>query len=317
MNKNLTTLLLTLLILGGCSPSQKEKEEIAIITCNIMGESRNMDASIRLKEINAAREEIGEAKYLSTDKAIKESFQYGLCKELVLNDPKYQEKLEEQVQIENDRLLEETKMQIAKLEAERIAFKKKLAEEQIAREKKDAEDRAKKEAEERAKKEAERIPKQQWRAVLDSAVETPRINNVLAKVGKGRNMTFITINVSCQKGIRTKIFAKFKDFLKGINFESYSSIGSCFGFDYSHDVEIVDKEIINKLDLMETSHSNQYYEFKVLNSYLIKDVDIEIWGTYNPEDKSLDPRNFPPLTDDSDLNEPIKRKATFGRRVRD
>ena len=44
-----------LIVLVGCGPSQKEKEEIAILTCNIMGESRNMDASLRIKEINAAR----------------------------------------------------------------------------------------------------------------------------------------------------------------------------------------------------------------------------------------------------------------------
>ena len=44
-----------LIVLVGCGPSQKEKEEIAILICNIMGESRNMDASLRIKEINAAR----------------------------------------------------------------------------------------------------------------------------------------------------------------------------------------------------------------------------------------------------------------------
>ena len=47
-------------MLVSCGPSQKEKEEIAILTCNIMGESRKMDASDRLKEINLAREQIGE-----------------------------------------------------------------------------------------------------------------------------------------------------------------------------------------------------------------------------------------------------------------
>ena len=59
-----------------------------------MGESRNMDASFRLKAINSAREQIGESKYLSTDAAIKEAFEYGLCKELVLNND-YQNKLSE------------------------------------------------------------------------------------------------------------------------------------------------------------------------------------------------------------------------------
>ena len=82
--KNLILFTPIFFILISCGPSQKEKEEIAILTCNIMGESRNMDASVRLKEINAAREQIGEEKYLSTDYGIKEAFKYGLCQQLVL-----------------------------------------------------------------------------------------------------------------------------------------------------------------------------------------------------------------------------------------
>jgi len=45
-------LLLTAIFLSACGPSNQEKEEIAIITCNIMGESRNMDGAMRIKEIN-------------------------------------------------------------------------------------------------------------------------------------------------------------------------------------------------------------------------------------------------------------------------
>ena len=41
--KKLLSLFL-ILFLFGCGPTLQEKEEIAIITCNIMGESRNMDA---------------------------------------------------------------------------------------------------------------------------------------------------------------------------------------------------------------------------------------------------------------------------------
>ena len=74
----------------------QEKEEIAIITCNIMGESREMDSGMRIKEINAAREKMGEDAFLGKDDVIKESFDYGLCKELVLNDPLYKEKIAEE-----------------------------------------------------------------------------------------------------------------------------------------------------------------------------------------------------------------------------
>ena len=85
-------LLLTAIFLTACGPSQKEKEEIAIITCNIMGESRNMDGVVRIKEINTAREQIGEDRFLGSDDDIKNSVKYGLCNELVLNDPQYSEK---------------------------------------------------------------------------------------------------------------------------------------------------------------------------------------------------------------------------------
>ena len=111
-------------MLVGCGPSHKEKEEIAILTCNIMGESRNMDASLRIKEINAARKEIGEDRYLDTDENIKKSFEYGLCKELVLNDPNYDVLLKEK------RLAAEEaqKKLLAEIEEKRLAREKILAE---------------------------------------------------------------------------------------------------------------------------------------------------------------------------------------------
>ena len=93
--KNIILFIPILLMLFSCGPSVKEKEEIAILTCNIMGESRNMDAAFRIKEINAAREQIGEDRFLGTDDEILVSFELGLCKELVLNDKKYKTKLED------------------------------------------------------------------------------------------------------------------------------------------------------------------------------------------------------------------------------
>ena len=80
------SLSLFLMMVVSCGMSEKEKNEIAIITCNIIAESRNMDASLRIKEVNAAREKIGEEKFLETDEYIKTAYKYGLCKELVLND---------------------------------------------------------------------------------------------------------------------------------------------------------------------------------------------------------------------------------------
>lgn len=92
--------IISTLILASCGPNQQEKEEIAIIACNIMGESRNMDSAMRIREVNSAREEIGEKRFLGTDDAIKEAFEYDLCKELVLNDSKYNLKLIDAIEAE-------------------------------------------------------------------------------------------------------------------------------------------------------------------------------------------------------------------------
>ena len=81
--------LLLPLFLTACGPSQEDINNTAIITCNIMGESRNMDAAMRIREINAAREAIGAQPYLSSDSVIKQSFRYGLCEDLVKNSPTF------------------------------------------------------------------------------------------------------------------------------------------------------------------------------------------------------------------------------------
>jgi len=72
--------------LVACGPSQEEIDNIAIVTCNVMGESRNMDAAFRIKEINAAREKIGQEPFLGSDDSIKYSIAYGSCEALVKND---------------------------------------------------------------------------------------------------------------------------------------------------------------------------------------------------------------------------------------
>ena len=105
MNKIL--IILSLVLLAACGPSQKDKN-IAAVTCSIMSETRNMDAAIRVEKINDAREKIGGEPFLGGDSAIQEAFEYGLCQELVLGT--YDEKL----QSLND----------AKLEQERIAAEK-------------------------------------------------------------------------------------------------------------------------------------------------------------------------------------------------
>ena len=130
MNKIL--IILSLVVLASCGPSAEEKRQvemeqqrieqeaseklaqekanrIAAVTCSIMGETRNMDAAVRVREMNDAREKIGGEPFLGGDVAIQEAFEWGLCQELVLNK-NYDETLQS--------------LKDAKRERERIAAEK-------------------------------------------------------------------------------------------------------------------------------------------------------------------------------------------------
>ena len=140
------TFLLSLFLLVACGPSPEEiaeqerlaeearavelkrKSDLAIVTCNFMKESRNMDAALRIKEINLARERLGEDYYLGTDAGIIESFKYGLCRELVLNDPDYNSKL---IVL----LADTARANVKAAEEARIAREKAAEEARIAKEK--------------------------------------------------------------------------------------------------------------------------------------------------------------------------------------
>ena len=168
-NKNYILATLSIVLLFACGPSPekiaeqerlteearilelKRRSDLAIVTCNLMGESRDADAAIRIKEINSARERLGEDFYIGTDAGIRESFVYGLCKELVLNDPDYTlvlKKEKEKARIAREELFERLETQ-AKEEKEkaRIDRERKAEEERIAKEKKAEEERIRKEKE--------------------------------------------------------------------------------------------------------------------------------------------------------------------------
>jgi hypothetical protein len=95
----------TLVLMSGCGLSESEKTDIALVTCSIMGESRGMDGAVRVKEINNAREKLGEDVFVEGDKAIGEAFEHGLCQELVLNDKDYSSKLANSYQEKAARIL--------------------------------------------------------------------------------------------------------------------------------------------------------------------------------------------------------------------
>ncbi|MDA7768950.1 hypothetical protein N8936_02540 [Porticoccaceae bacterium] len=125
-------LILTAILLTACGPSQKEKEEIASVTCAIMGETRNMDSAVRVAKMNDARDKIGGKPFLDGDSVIKESFEYGLCKKLVLN-----ESYDETVQSLKD-AKRESERRVAKARAERARIEREKLEEleRIARKRK-------------------------------------------------------------------------------------------------------------------------------------------------------------------------------------
>ena len=138
MKKLLT--ILCLVLLTSCGPSQEEQQQaeleqqrlekeaseklaqetsrrIAAVTCAVMQETLNMDAAVRVREMNEAREKIGGEPFLSGDDAIKEAFEFGLCQELVL-DENYYESLQP--------------LKDAMRERERIAAEKRAEEQRIA-----------------------------------------------------------------------------------------------------------------------------------------------------------------------------------------
>ena len=114
-------ILLIAIFLTACGPSPEEKKNIAAVTCSIMGETRNMDSAVRIEKMNNAREKIGGEPFLDGDYVIKESFEYRLCQELVLNE-NYNERLQSRkdAQREKARLAEEERA-----EERMIAAKKK------------------------------------------------------------------------------------------------------------------------------------------------------------------------------------------------
>lgn len=82
--------LSVVLILAGCGMSEGEKQQLASSTCNVISNAPGDDSTTRLKELNSAREQLGEAPYTGSDDDIRDSVKFGICEGLVLNDPTYQ-----------------------------------------------------------------------------------------------------------------------------------------------------------------------------------------------------------------------------------
>lgn len=80
---------------SGSILSKNDKKEIAIITCNILAETKEFNSAQTIKEVNLAREKIGQERFLGTSQDIKDAFKFNICIELILNtDDEYLNKLE-------------------------------------------------------------------------------------------------------------------------------------------------------------------------------------------------------------------------------
>ena len=136
MNK-LILILGSVLIISGCGPSQEERNRVAAVTCSIMGETRNMDAAVRVEKMNEARDKIGGEPFLRGDDPIKEALKWGLCQELVLNE-RYDEALESLKVAERERIriLRQLEIKTKIIEAEELANKQKIAAEKLAKKQK-------------------------------------------------------------------------------------------------------------------------------------------------------------------------------------
>ncbi len=112
-----TLIILSLFLFAACGPSQEEKQNIAQNACSIMGETKKLDSLFRTQVMIDAREKIGGGAFVRGDNAIIESFEFGICKELVLNE-NYDEILQS---------WRDTKREYERIEAEKRAEEQRIA----------------------------------------------------------------------------------------------------------------------------------------------------------------------------------------------
>ena len=267
---------------------QKRVDGVAAITCSIISETRNMDAAVRIKEINAARVEIGEDPYLEGDEAVKESVKYGLCEQLVKNDPDY------------DTLLEE----MQRLEREAIAAQRKRErerEERLARE----------------KKERERIPQERWRTALLKYMGD--FKPYISEIEWDRDAERLEIWFSCGRieGLERSEHYTLVDGLGTL--EDDSSIGACF--------QTIDRETKTFPFVYRSTMYASFGELSdeligALNNTsdyrsLIKSAHVKITGVHRLQNASanrkLSSSNFPPLGNGASLANPIRVEISLSK----
>lgn len=307
---------LILLTLVSCGPSEKERMEIATITCNYISETRNMDSALRLKEMNIAREKLGEDPFLGVDDDIKDAVQYGLCKELVLNDPDYSIKLLEakkeelrllQITLADQRLKNEREKakrdSIAKVKAkEREA--KKMREDSIAKAKAE-------ESRRRSQAAKRKIAEQQaqWRLKVGELLKD--IPSTLeGEVDWNQMSKTLNVKVPCNyfKGLSRIVTVYFKDDLGKVEDESftgtcYSNLLAQFNIDLSFNQEqALKRNYINPANVIER------ITVTVTGVANLKDLDID---NIDSEESEYFPQHYSSLNYTSKLADPFVYEIRF------
>jgi hypothetical protein len=301
------------ILVSGCGLSQEEKEEIAIISCNVMGASRPMDRSFRIKEINEARKILGEKGFLLSDDAIKESFEYGLCNELVLNAPDYEDMLaavkvfaQETARIESE-LREEN-------EAARV-LRKRRAEERVTAMIENEASRvlSEKQLAVRIENEAARVlndngtgeqitAQTRWRAAYLRVLQKWDYQPKLIRTFTDKDEFLVVINNIAIDGLKYRMKIKFNKNLGTLEEDSFIfSSTSSFRFSKND----ISDGLLKALS-QEPNEKN-----------LIKEIYIEFYGVtdmvINRKLSGLiNPKLFPPLKKNEKLDNPIVYSVNIG-----
>ena len=117
--------------------AREKSARVAAVTCAVINETRKMDAAIRVREVNSARESIGAPPYTIGDDIIVEAVKFGLCEDLVLNDNFLPKILDAQTRAREQKLEQERIAAEKRAEEQRVAAEKRAEEQRIAAEKLD------------------------------------------------------------------------------------------------------------------------------------------------------------------------------------
>lgn len=101
-------MFVTLSLLGCGGPSDQEKKDVADSTCAILKETTENQSAFRVKELNAARATIGEKPFVDGDEIIQNSIKFGLCNNLVVNTPDFNQKYSLKLDVFREKVAENT-----------------------------------------------------------------------------------------------------------------------------------------------------------------------------------------------------------------